>query len=340
MAFHISVSNSSLPDWPTPTSAYLPVLHHFSLPHPDSTIHLLDVVELWKDLSPKHAIELRFWYNSLRATFERYFHDTLVANLRENGVSADAWAVHDYVSSLGHQSVHIDIDNIIDSVVKQQQKASHESANELFARDTRVALVNLLRTWHCFMDDEPTAHLFFYSEVVPQGGVHIYIKVENRPHVFYADHKAGTFVFRSPVLDAGKGAYEVVVGDAKRVGDVWELSVVTRFQEARFERLYRFINDVKVKVCNRFLPIRTTPRELTYHFSHLNKLLYWERLCQPKAKRQPNVPPNHPLARTSARSRKTQSAYRVCPISSAKHERIIPSYTKPTTITCSAKLAY
>jgi hypothetical protein len=244
MAFTVSVNDTSSPRWTIPSSAYLPTVHHFHLPHPDPTIQLVDLVESWKNLSPSHAAELRFWHNALRTSLEKYIHDTVVGNLRDNGINADAYAVHEYVSSLGHQTVHVEIDRVIEDAIKQQKKAS--SPVEWFARDKRVALVNLLRTWHCFMDDQPMVHLFFYSEIESQGGLQVFVEVANRPHVFYVDQQNGGFVFKSPVLDGGKGLYEIVVGDVKRAGELWEVKVVTKFKEARFERLYRFRNEVKV----------------------------------------------------------------------------------------------
>jgi hypothetical protein len=93
----------------------------------------------------------------------------------------------------------------------------------------------------------PELHVYFYSELLEHGSVQVYAEVMHRPPMFYFDQAKNTYTFRSPVLDPGKGLYAVVVDQATRtVDDVWELRVSTLFRECRFERVFRFREEVQV----------------------------------------------------------------------------------------------
>lgn len=247
MSFTVSVHDSSFPAWNSDTTAYLPVNHYFSEPHPDPSIRLIDVVESWKGLRPSQACELRFWHNALRQAIETYIHDVLVGNMDLCGLKAHAEDIHHYIGGLQHQQISVDVERILDDAISQQKTSRKHLDFTWLAWDKKVALVNLLRLCHCFWEDVPELHVYFYSELLEHGSVQVYAQVMHRSPMFFVDQVKNVYAFRSPVLDPGKGLYAVIVDQATRtMGDVWELRVSTLFRECRFERVYRFREDVQV----------------------------------------------------------------------------------------------
>ena len=123
-----------------------------------------------------------------------------------------------------------------------------------FGWDQRVALVNLMRLSHCFMVDEPLLHVYFYSELdSQQGGLKVFAEVMTKPQIFYIDQVNGNFAFRPPILDAGKGQYDIRIAEVRRAnfGGAMELAVSTMFRGARFERIFRFRNELRVRsICS------------------------------------------------------------------------------------------
>jgi hypothetical protein len=247
MSFTVSIQDSTLQQCTSVSAVYLPKLYQFDDPHPDASIELLDVVETWKSLKPEQAHELHFWHNAFRAAIERYIHDTLVDNFNDAGITPDASQMHAYIQGLKYQQVMVDIDHIVADMIKQQQ-SSHRNCSWL-EWDKRTALANFIRLHHCFVDDQPILHLYFYSEMTHGGGVQVYVRVCSKPQIFHVDHQSAKFVFYSPILDESKGLYPVNISEAMKDTrtDAWIIGVVTLFpDEVRFERVFRFRNFVQV----------------------------------------------------------------------------------------------
>ena len=246
MSFTVKIHDSSLPTWQSDLAAYLPRHYNFLDPHPDPSIQLIDLVESWKGLSPAQATELRFWHLAFRGSLERYIHATLLGNFGDAQLAMHAGEIHNYVARLQCQVIHVDIDRILQDMTKQAERSPRVSELTWLLWDRRVALVNMMRLYHGFVEDVPQIHVYFYSEMLKNGGVQVYAEILTRPPVFTINQSAGTFEFSLPVLDAEKGLYYTCVEESKRKGDCWELKIVTLFRGCKFERTYRFKNDLPV----------------------------------------------------------------------------------------------
>ncbi|KIW07362.1 uncharacterized protein PV09_02208 [Verruconis gallopava] len=254
MSLLISVDNPSLPQWDKDFEALLPRYHRFQDPHPDPSIQLIDVTEMWTGLRDTQPAELRFWHNALRLSVERYVREALLAHLHDADVSADAHQLHAFVLALGHQQIMCDVDWIVEDMIRQQSQAG--VASRWWDWDKRVAITNFIRLHHCFFEDQPLLQGFFTSELTVKDGdgtgtgtgVLAYFRTSARPRVFAVDHASGLFSFQSPVLDPNMGFYPVQLSEAKKekTGDVWNLKVATLFRDGvRFERMFRFRSNMQ-----------------------------------------------------------------------------------------------
>jgi hypothetical protein len=247
MSLNLTLYDASFPYWDNDSAAYGPTIHRFTHSQTNQTIKLIDVVESWKGLNPSQAHELCLWHNALRDAMQRHVQDILLGNLSASQVKDDAMEVHRYVSCLYHQIVTLDIDAIIDDTIKHVGPSRREWP-WLGKCSKRVALVNLLRLQSCFMTDEPNIRLYFYSELKAEGAVQVYAEVMGSPQVFGVDQQNGCFTFQAPMLDPGKGFYDIRIGEVTRdvKSDALCLTVSTMFKDTRFERVFRFRNDIQV----------------------------------------------------------------------------------------------
>ena len=198
---------------------------------------------------------------------ERHLSYVLRANFGDAGVLMDARDIHRYVATLGWQTVTVDLNTLLEDILHQADKkkfsfSTTQTGEGWFASDKRVALANLLRLSHIFYENAPKIHVFFYSELLADGGVHIYADVSSKPPFFTIEPVSEgsgemQFVHRLPVLDEGKGTYFTAIEDTRHVGVPGDLRCEVRgvvfFRGVRFERVWRFRNEVQVRLVQREL---------------------------------------------------------------------------------------